>query len=140
MTMSRASSSSSIELEAHEQVVAERAGDHVAPLDQHDAVGLEQFGERQVGHLVMGRQPVDVGVVQGHPAGRVAVHERERRRGDRLGDADGATEALGERRLAGAHLAGEHDEVAAARQTGQGRGDGRRGRQRVGPEMQHDRG
>ena len=61
-------------------------------------------------------EPVDVGVVQGDPAGGIAVHEGERRRRDRLGHPEGPPEALGERRLAGAHLAGQHDQVAAARQ------------------------
>ena len=128
-----------VEVEAHQHVIAERSSDHVAPLDQHDAVGLEQLGERQIGDLVMRRQPVDVGVVQRHPPGGVAVHQGERRRRDRLGHADRLAEPLGEGGLAGAHLAGEHDEIAAASQAGQGRGDGRRRRQRVGTEMQHDR-
>ena len=103
---------SSSNVESHQHVIAQRAGDDVAPLDQDDAVGLEQLGERQIGDLVMGRQPVDVGVVQRHPTGGIAVHEGVRRRRDRLGHADRLAEALGERGLAGAHLAGEHDEVA----------------------------
>ena len=42
----------------------------------------------------------------------VAVHERERRRRDRLGHTQGTTEALRERGLAGPHVAGQHDHVA----------------------------
>ena len=55
---------------------------------------------------------------------RIAVHERERRRRDRLGHAERAPETLRERRLAGAHLAGQHDHVAGARDTGDRGRDG----------------
>ena len=54
-------------------------------------------------------------------AGVVAVHERERRRRDRLGHPERPAEALGERRLAGAHLAGQQDDVARPASRGQRR-------------------
>ena len=85
-------------------------------------VELGQFVERQVGDLGGAVEPVQVGVVQGDPAERaglrhvVAVHQRVGRRRDRLGDAERTAEPLRERRLAGAHLARQHDDVARARQ------------------------
>ena len=60
-----ASTSSSVdELEAHDEVLAERRRDDVAPLDEHDAVELGQLAERQVGDLGQLVEAVEVGVVQ----------------------------------------------------------------------------
>ena len=119
----RASASPSIEVEPHDEVLAERPGDDIAPLDEHDAVGLGQLAERQVGDLGVLVEAVEVGVMQRRPPAVVAVHQRECRRRDRLGDAERPAEALGERRLAGAHLPGEHDDVTRRAEPGQGGGD-----------------
>ncbi len=89
--------------------------DDVAPLDEHDALVVGEIVEREIVQLVLGGQAVDVGVVQGDVLQRVAVHQVERRRGDRLADPQRGAEALGERRLAGAHLPGQHDDVPAQR-------------------------
>ena len=46
-------------------MLTERGGDHVAPLDEHDAPVVGELAEREVVDLVLGAQAVDVGVVQG---------------------------------------------------------------------------
>ena len=111
--------------ETHLEVLAEPRRHHVTPLDQHDAVELGELAERQVGDLGVLLEAVDVGVVQRHRRRVVRVHEGERRRRDRLGHTERPAEALGERRLAGAHLPGEHDHVAGAAEPGDGGGDRR---------------
>src|SRR5262245_6596556 len=84
----------------------------VAPLDQHDGVVvLEELAEGEVGHLRGALQAVDVGVVDAEAA-LVCVDEGEGGAGDGVEHAETGREALRERRLAGAHLAGEEDEVA----------------------------
>ena len=100
--------------EPDEQVFTERAAHDVAPLDEQHAVGLGQLGEGEVGHLVLGAQPVQVGVVQREPAGGVTVHQVVRGRGHVIGHAERGAEPLGERRLARTHLAGEDDDVTRA--------------------------
>ena len=62
--MSRVDSSSSTSVEPDEQVVADRRLDDVAPLDEHDPVGLGQLGEREVGDLGWVVEPVEIGVVE----------------------------------------------------------------------------
>ena len=108
--------------------------DDLTPFDQHDAGELGQLAKGEVGHLGGPFQAVQIGVMQRDLAGpwstvdRIAVHQGERRRRDPVGDAERHAEPLGERGLAGTHLAREHDDVAGAGQLGDHRGD----RMRVG--------
>ena len=71
--------------EVDDEVLTERRLDHLAPFDEHDAVELRQFGQGQVRHFLGAVEPVEIGMVQGHPSERsrlrhvVAVHQRVRR-------------------------------------------------------------
>ena len=67
----------------------------------------------------------------------VAVHERERRRRDRFGDSERRAEALSERGLAGAHLPGQHDQIAPRASHGQCVGDRVGLDERTNPQLQH---
>ena len=111
-------------VETHLEVVTQRRAGDVAPLDEHDPVERRQLVQGEVVDVARALEPVDVGVVQRQPARqRIAVDERERRRRDRLGDAQRTPEALRERRLAGSpcrrrarsrHRPARHPAIAAA--------------------------
>ena len=84
-------------------MITEEGLDDVAPLDQDDAVVVGQLLERQIGHLGRPLEPVQVGVMEhlgavGPTRQVVAVHERERRRRDRFGDAERASRIPGRTR------------------------------------------
>ena len=93
--------------------------DDVAPLDEHDPLGTPRAPRapgrrsRRCGRAGTGRRGATSLAPWPRSARVVGVHERERRRRDRLGHAQRRAEALRERRLAGTHLAGQHDQVAA---------------------------
>jgi len=107
-------------------VVTDRCAGDVTPFDQDDPVELRELVQGEVLDVAGSLEPVEVGVVEGEPPTRhrVAVDQGEGRGGDRFGDAERSTEALGERRLAGSHVAGEHDDVTRARERRQHRRDG----------------
>src|ERR687892_2447435 len=67
-----------------EQVHRKHRHDDVAPLDEHDALVVQQLGEAEVGDLAELVQSIDVDVVHGEVS-RVLLDQRERGAGDRLG-------------------------------------------------------
>ena len=67
----------------------------------------------------------------------VAVHERERRRRDRFGDSERSAEPLGERGLAGAHLTGQHDQIAGRARAAERVGDRMGLDERANSQLQH---
>ena len=77
------------ELDA-EPVFGEQTRDRVAPLDEQDALAVLELVERQVDHVLLALEPVQVDVRERHTAGHVLAHERERRRGHVLGRAEPA--------------------------------------------------
>ena len=99
----------------------EALGQPLAPLDDGD--GLVEGGvEVEVVELGDAAEPVGVGVHQRRSPDLAGVHagDDEGRRGDRAADAEPGAEPLGERRLAGAERAGEHDQVAGRELAGDG--------------------
>src|SRR4051812_50011225 len=65
-------------------------------------------------------ESIDVEVVQAQRRAVVLAGQRERRTHHLVGDAEAAGEALRERGLAGAHVAGEQHEVAGMNEPGDG--------------------
>src|SRR4051812_47549644 len=109
-----------------EEVGRQRRRHEVPPLDERDSTVVEDLRQPEVDGLLEVLQPVHVEVHEREAPTVVVAHEHERRAGDVLVDAEGRAEALGERRLARAEVAGEHDDVAGA-------GDRRdRARERLG--------
>ena len=53
-------------------------------------------------------------MVHGEIATVVGVHQRERGRGHRFGNAEGGSNALGKHRFSRTHFTGQHDGVAAS--------------------------
>ena len=126
-------------LQTDDDVLAERRLDDVTPFDEHDAVILGELEQGEVSDLGELIEPVQVGVVQRDAGGVVAVHERERRRRDRLVDAEDLAEPLGEGGLPAAHLPRQQDDVAGAAERGEGGGDLVRAGERRGAEVQDRR-
>ena len=83
------------------------------------SVGGVQVEVVDVGHAA---QPVGVDVHQRHPAVAVHAGDDERRRGDRLADAEAGADALRQRGLAGPERPDQDDEVAGPQQPAEGRG------------------
>ena len=77
---------------------------------------VEHLGQPEVEGLAQLIEAVHVEVVDRQAAALVHVDEREGRAGDPLGHAEPGTEALDERRLAGAEVTREHDHVAGPSQ------------------------
>src|SRR5690606_10936043 len=90
----------------------------VAPLDEHDAAVVQEFGQAELGDLAELVEPVDVEVVDRQPA-RILLRQGEGGAGDGLDYAQPGTEALRERRLARTQVAGEDQQVARLRERGQ---------------------
>ena len=88
-------------------VVGQPLGDPLAPLDHGDRL-VERGVEVEVVELGDAAEPVGVDVHQRRPVAERRVHPRdhERRRRDVAAHAEPGAEPLGERRLAGAELAG----------------------------------
>src|SRR5690606_18310168 len=78
---------------------------------------VEHLREAEVERLAQLVEAVHVEVVDGEAA-VVDVDEREGGARDPVGDAETATEALHERRLAGAEVSGQDDDVAGTGQPG----------------------
>ena len=97
-----------------EPVLAEVLGEPVAPLDHGDASSSEVSRSRSSSSSDAA-EPVGVDVHQRRAADERRVHpgDDERRRGDRAAHAEALADALGERGLAGAEAAGEHDRSPA---------------------------
>src|SRR4029079_5403137 len=99
------------ELDA-QPVVGQELRDGVAPLDEQHALAVLELVERQVDHVLLPVEAVEVDVRERYTAGYVLAHQRERRRGDVLGRAEPRGDPLHERRLAGAELAGQQEDIA----------------------------
>src|SRR5690606_8467658 len=84
---------------------------------------VEQLGQAEVEALLDLLEPIHVEVVELEPPPFVLPGEREGRARDRLGDAEGCAEALGERGLARAEVADEQDEVTWTSELGDGGGE-----------------
>ena len=95
--------------------LGEPLGQALAPLDDGDRV-VERGVEVEVVELGDAAEPVGVDVHQRRAVAQRRVHpgDHERRRRDVAAHAEAGAEPLGERRLAGAELAGEHHQVAGA--------------------------
>ena len=103
------------ELDA-EPVFGEQTRDRVAPLDEQDPFAVLELVQRQVDHVLLALEPVQVDVRERHTAGHVLAHEGERRRSHVLGRAEPGGDPLDERGLARAELPGEDDDVARAQE------------------------
>ena len=108
-------------------------GDPLSPLDDGDRL-VERGVEIEVVELVGAAEPVGVDVHQRRAAGhrRVLAGDHERRRGDVAAHREPRADALGERRLAGAELAAEHDQVAGPELLGEGLAEGAHRRRHPG--------
>jgi hypothetical protein len=91
----------------------ERGAGALGPLDKSDPAGTEIVAQ-ELGCLVLdARQAVEIKVRHDESTiGSVAMADRECRACDRGFDAQRAASAAHERRLAGAELAGDKDDVA----------------------------
>ena len=102
-----------VHADAHvDTLTREHERDRLAPLDDSDPA-LEQLFEAQIVHLLDPVEAIHVDVRDGDAA-FVLLHDRERRARHRLRDTQRARQPFRERRLAGAEVAGEHDEVTGA--------------------------
>ena len=79
---------------------AQQLRDRVAPFDEQHALAVLELVEREVDHVLLALEPIEVDVGDGHAPAHVLAHEREGRRGDVLGRAEPARDALDERGLA----------------------------------------
>src|SRR3954453_352615 len=98
---------------------AEPARPRPRPLDEGDRVCAQEVVEQGRVLVLEALQAVEVEVGDRHPTAAVALADREGRRGDRRGDAEGAAGAADPGRLSGGRGAGEEDDVARL----QARGD-----------------
>src|SRR3954468_2132211 len=82
------------------------------PLDEGDPLRAQVVVEQGRVLVLEDLQSVEVEVGDRQAATRVALTDREGGRGDGAGDPEGAAGAADQRRLAGAEVAGEEDDVA----------------------------
>ena len=103
--------------------VGQQLRDRVAPLDEQHALAVLELVEREIDHVLLALEPIEVDVRHRHPPAHVLAHQREGRRGDVLGRAEPARDPLDEGGLARPELTGQHDDVVGAQHAGKGSAD-----------------